>query len=206
MSSYFFFKFYFREHSFSRKFYISLRRYKNIFLYIYFFSAATLLNGVKYITSERIRCRSGSENSVKERRKWLPGLCLRSPSRGRECFVRPRKGVIDLIPREKPWGKAVRREHFAACFPLFVREWDFFVRCLSFLENKYIYNILKQKKRSVHCMRDSLPIDVYNKYCIYYVNNFIIFNNYFINFITFSTKFFLLFSRFISTFCCLSCE
>lgn len=39
---------------------------------------------------------------------------------GRECFVRSRKGVIDLIPREKLWGKAVRREHFAVCASLFV--------------------------------------------------------------------------------------
>jgi len=47
----------------------------------------------------------------------------------RGYFVRPRKGVIDLIPREKLWGKSyARRERYAVC-PLFVarRQWNSFV-------------------------------------------------------------------------------
>lgn len=68
------------------------------------------------------------------------------PLRSRMFRTRSRKGVIDLIPREKLWGKAVRREHFAV-YPLFAGNGILSEHYFEYLDNFLFYYGERKRKR-----------------------------------------------------------
>lgn len=85
----------------------------------------------------------------------VAGPCLRFPY-GRKCFVRPRKGVIDLIPREKLWGKAVRRElrgsSFVRAAPRILSEHD----CGIFIKSDILRYYTGRKNERVNWPRKKI--------------------------------------------------
>lgn len=86
-----------------------------------------------------------TENSGKERQKWPSDLCLRSPY-GRECFVRSRKGVIDLIPREKLWGKADVNTSWPVLCLCYAGNGILSKRDFEYLDN-FVFYYLRERER-----------------------------------------------------------